>query len=82
MLMQSLALSVKTHLKMQVLGKWSGLVTSFKAKLEKNKESHAYMLGVEAAKSGRSMVGPFERGSPADRDWVDGYLDYVFLRNV
>lgn len=57
-------------------------MTSFQAKLEKNKENHAYMLGVEAAQDGKSMLGPFERGSPADREWVDGYLDAVFLRKI
>lgn len=57
-------------------------MTSFQAKLEKNKENHAYILGVEAAQSGKSMQGPFERGSLADREWVDGYLDAVFLRNL
>lgn len=57
-------------------------MTSFSAKLEKNKENHAYVLGSEAAKDGKSMLGPFERGSSADRDWVDGFLDFVFLRNL
>ena len=57
-------------------------MTSFSAKLEKNKENHAYVLGAEAAGDGKSMLGPFERGSSADRDWVDGYLDFVFLRNL
>lgn len=57
-------------------------MTSFQAKLEKNKENHAYMLGVEACQSGKSMIGPFERGSLADREWLDGYLDAAFLRNL
>jgi hypothetical protein len=57
-------------------------VTSFSAKLEKNKENHAYVLGAEAAREGKTMLGPFIRGSGADADWVDGYLDYCFLRNL
>lgn len=57
-------------------------MTSFQAKLEQNKEKHAYVLGVDDYRSGKSMIGPFERGSPADIDWVDGYLDAVFLRNI
>lgn len=57
-------------------------MASFKEKLEKNKENHAYLLGVEAAQAGLSMIGPFDRGSPADREWVDGYLDAVFLRKL
>ena len=62
--------------------KWSGPVTSFSAKLEKNKENHAYVLGAEAAKSNQPLLGPFIRGSSADADWLDGYLDYCFLRNI
>lgn len=57
-------------------------MTSFKEKLEKNKETHAYLLGIETAWEGKSMLGPFERGSPPDREWVDGYLDYLFLRRL
>lgn len=57
-------------------------MASFQAKLEKNKENHAYLLGAEAAQSGKSMIGPFERGSPPDSDWVNGYLDSVFLRRL
>lgn len=57
-------------------------MASFQARIEKNKENHAYMLGVEAARDGKSMQGPFERGSLADTEWVDGYLDYYFLRRI
>jgi hypothetical protein len=57
-------------------------VTSFQAKLEKNKENHAYVLGADSAQKGESMVGPFERGSKADQEWISGYLDSVFLRNL
>lgn len=57
-------------------------MTSFKARIEKNKENRAYMLGAEAAYAGESMLGPFERGSPPDSDWIDGYLDAVFLRKL
>jgi len=57
-------------------------MTSFQAKIEKNKENHAYMMGVEAASMGLSMEGPFERGSSPDSDWVDGYLDALFVRKL
>lgn len=57
-------------------------MTSFQAKLEKNKENHAYVLGADSAQKGESMVGPFERGSKADQEWISGYLDSVFLRNL
>lgn len=55
-------------------------MTSFKAKLEKNKENHAYILGVEAFQNGLSMDGPYERNSKADEDWIDGYLDAMFIK--
>lgn len=80
--MPSLVLFVNLLLKKPVYVKWSGLVTSFQAKLERNKENRAYVLGAEAAQSGKSMIGPFERGSPPDSDWVDGYLDALFIRNL
>ena len=57
-------------------------MTSFSAKLEKNKENHAYVLGAEAAKNNEALLGPFTRGSPADMDWVDGFLDYCFLKDL
>lgn len=57
-------------------------MTSFSKKIEEKKESHAYLLGAKAAQEGLSMQGPFERGSPADRDWVDGYLDALFLKRI
>jgi len=57
-------------------------VTSFQAKIEKKEESYAYLLGVEAFQSGKSMQGPYERNSKADQDWVDGYLDAMFLRKL
>jgi hypothetical protein len=57
-------------------------LTSFQEKLEKNKENHAYVLGAEAASKGLSMEGPFPRGSDADVEWVDGYLDAIFLRKL
>ena len=57
-------------------------MASFQAKLKKNKENHAYLLGAEAAQKGESMIGPFESGSPPDSDWIDGYLDEVFLRRL
>lgn len=57
-------------------------MTSFKAKLEKNKENHAYILGVEAFQNGLSMDGPYERNSKADEDWIDGYLDAMFIKEV
>lgn len=55
-------------------------MTSFQAKIEANKENNAYMLGSEAGHKGLSMEGPFTPGSDADADWMDGYLDAVFLK--
>jgi hypothetical protein len=58
-------------------------MASFKEKLEKNKESHAYYQGAIACMEGLAMnTSPYERGSPPDSDWVDGYLDAAFLRKL
>lgn len=61
---------------------WSGPLTSFKEKLEKNKENHAYLQGVEAAYRRDKMSSPFERGSEADEEWLNGFLDATFMRNL
>ena len=57
-------------------------MVSFKAKIEEKEESYAYLLGAEAFHNGKSMQGPYERNSKADQDWVDGYLDAMFLRRL
>lgn len=57
-------------------------MSSFKAKIEKKEETYAYVLGVQAFRDGKSMQGPYERGSSTDQDWVDGYLDAMFLRSL
>lgn len=54
-------------------------MTSFQAKIEKKEETYAYVLGAQAFQKGLSMQGPYERGSGADQEWVDGYLDAMFL---
>ncbi len=57
-------------------------MTSFKAKLEKNKENYAYITGVQAAYSNEKMASPYPKGSEAESQWLDGYLDAVFLRDM
>lgn len=61
---------------------WSGPVTSFSAKIEDRAKSFAYVLGSEAYQNGLSMKGPFVRGSEADKDWIDGYLDAMYLEKL
>jgi hypothetical protein len=57
-------------------------MTSFSAKIEKNKESHAYILGVQACRQNEPMFNPFEAGSSASLEWIDGYLDAKFLKEL
>lgn len=57
-------------------------MASFKAKIEEKEESYAYLLGAEAFQKGLSMQGPYDRGSKADQEWVDGYLDAMFIRRL
>lgn len=55
-------------------------MASFKQKLERNKEKQAYVLGAKAAMDGFSIdVRPFQYDPYVDREWLDGYLDVVFL---
>lgn len=55
---------------------------SFQSKIDQNKQNHAYMMGVQAAYSNQKMTGPFPEGSDADEQWLEGYLDCVFMRNL
>jgi hypothetical protein len=57
-------------------------LTSFQAKIEENKESHAYVLGGDAAYKNLSMQGPFTPGSDADAEWLSGYLDAMYLKRI
>ena len=58
-------------------------MTSFSKKIEKKKESHAYILGAKACMEGLAMnASPYDRGSKPDSDWVDGYLDAMFLKRL
>lgn len=55
-------------------------MASFKEKLERNKENHAYVLGAKAAMEGYSLdVRPFMHDAFVDQEWLDGYLDAAFL---
>lgn len=55
-------------------------MASFKEKLERNKEKQAYVLGAKAAMDGYSLdVRPFQHDAFVDQEWLDGYLDVVFL---
>lgn len=80
--MPSLVPFVNQQLKKPVSTKWSGPLTSFQSKIEANKENRAYMLGSEAGYKELSMISPFTPGSDADVEWVDGYLDAVFLKRI
>lgn len=61
---------------------WSGLVTSFSEKIEKIQEDSAYVLGGKAYLAGKSMSNHFVAGSDADIEWVDGYLDAMYIHNM
>jgi ribosome modulation factor len=58
-------------------------MVSFKEKLEQKQELHAYVLGAKAAMDGYSTeVNPFHYDVFVAQEWLDGYLDAVFLRSV
>jgi len=55
-------------------------VTSFSSKIKEKMDQHAYCLGINACNAGYPMgVSPYEGGSKLDKDWVDGYLDALFI---
>ena len=56
---------------------------SFEQKLKEKRENHAYVLGAKAAMEGYSIdMRPFQYDAFVDQEWLDGYLDVVFLRNL
>ena len=56
---------------------------SFKEKIEVKSYAYAYLLGVDALSKGLAMnTSPYDRGSKPDEDWVDGYLDALFVRKL
>jgi hypothetical protein len=58
-------------------------MASFKDKIKRASHPFAYALGVEAFYKGLAMdASPYDRGSKPDEDWVDGYLDAMFLRKL
>jgi hypothetical protein len=58
-------------------------MVSFKKEIEKKQQSHAYYQGAKACMDGLAMnTSPYDRGSGADSDWIDGYLDAMFLRSM
>ena len=58
-------------------------MVSFKQKLIQNQEKHAYVLGAKASMEGYSIdMRPFQYDAFVDQEWLDGYLDVVFLRNL
>lgn len=58
-------------------------MTSFKEKIEVKTFEYAYLLGAKAFQEGLAMKSsPYQRGSKPDSDWIDGYLDAMFLRRV
>lgn len=56
---------------------------SFKKEIEKRQEVHAYYQGVKACLDGKAMnTSPYDRGSRPDEDWVDGFLDAMFIKRI
>lgn len=60
---------------------------NFNELIDKNKEKHAYVLGAKAFTSlvdsksvpNKVLVSPFEQGSAADNEWLEGYCDAFFV---
>ena len=58
-------------------------MASFKEKLERNKEKHAYVLGAKAAMDGYSIdVRPFQHDVFVDQEWLDWFIDAAFMKEM
>ena len=57
-------------------------MTSFSSKIKEKEFEYAYYSGALAFMEGKSMTSPYERGSAQDEDWVDGYLDAMYMRKL
>lgn len=58
-------------------------MVSFRKEIEKRQETHAYYQGAKACMDNLPMsTSPYDRGSIPDSDWIDGYLDAMFLRSM
>lgn len=60
-------------------------MTSFKKKIQKKSESHAYCQGVDAFQNGytsKIVRSPYEEGSVANREWLDGFYDALYMRII
>lgn len=58
-------------------------MTSFKEKIKEKLESHAYCMGLEAFQNGytdKIVKSPFDAGSKADKEWLDGFYDAWYMR--
>lgn len=60
---------------------------TFQELIQKINEKHAYTLGAEAFKSAmdrsalppKKLRSPFDIGSKAEEEWLDGYMDAFFV---
>ena len=58
-------------------------MASFENKLEDKKNAYPYYLGAKAYSLGLAMdSSPYTTGSKLDEEWVDGYLDSLFLGRI
>lgn len=65
-----------------LLKKWSGLVVNFETKIKSMRDQHAYTQGVDAFSSNEPQQSPYTEDFKLDLDWLDGYLDAKYLRNM
>lgn len=57
-------------------------MTSFKQEIERKKENEAYALGAKAFSGQyeqKVVLSPFEKGSKADIEWLDGFFDAWYV---
>ena len=80
--MLSLAQFVKMLSTKLLLKKWNGPVVNFATKIKSMRDQHAYTQGVDAFSNNEPQQSPYTDDFKLDLDWLDGYLDAKYLRNM
>lgn len=62
--------------------KWNGLVVDFAIKIKAMRDQHAYTQGVDAFSNNEPQQSPYPDDFKLELDWLDGYLDAKYLRNM
>ncbi len=57
-------------------------MVNFETKIKSMRDQHAYTQGVDAFCNNEPQQSPYTEDFKLDLDWLDGYLDAKYLRNM